>query len=524
MAMRARAFLILLAVSVVAAPALGRTALGNQPDAGSCGVRGGQIKFAIHRDPIGLDPHVNYGATSSSLQGNVYDSLVQYDTQGRLAPALAESWAQPSPTTYVFRLRQNVKFHDGAPFSAEDVVYSFQRVLDPQTKATRQRILETILESVRAIDPRTVEVRLKMPTATFLEMLAGREMYIVSKRWAQRGGDFKSAMNGTGPFRLTSYEPSVRYVLERFADAWNPPCLDRIELVPIQDDRARVNALKSGQVDFIEYLPWQDTEFFFRERGYRVYRGFDVFNMVRLNTNRPPINNPKVRQALNFVINRQTIAIIAFGGQGQPMDGFLLRKDSWAYNPETSKVWKHDPERAATLLREAGIQRPQDLRLTFESTGLSVHFDTAQVILAALRSFGITVDFRLIEVPVLLQKRTSGDYMLMQDGLSLPWSDPDVYFEYFHSSGGTAHAVGAKFKNERLDQLLEEGRRTVDRARRKTIYAEVERILAQEAPWIFALWRPQAEAGRSSVKGYTRLPGGLGTFTTAFFERLWVER
>jgi peptide/nickel transport system substrate-binding protein len=133
------------------------------------------------------------------------------------------------------------------------------------------------------------------------------------------------------------------------------------------------------------------------------------------------------------------------------------------------------------------------------------------------------VDFRIIEVPVLLQKRTTGDYMMVMDGLSLPWSDPDAYFEYFHSTGA-AYARGAKFKNDRLDQLLEEGRRITDQVRRKAIYSEAERILAQEAPWIFTLWRPQAEVSRSAVKGYARLPGGLGTFTTAFFERLWIEK
>ncbi|MGQ0572567.1 MAG: ABC transporter substrate-binding protein [Armatimonadota bacterium] len=519
MSARVSGLAILLVVTLLSLPVLGQ-----QASVGSCGVRGGTLKFAIHRDPIGLDPHVNYGATSSSLQGNVYDSLVEYDTKGRVGPALAESWSQPQPSVYVFKLRRNVTFHDGAPLTAADVTYSFQRIQDPQTKATRQRDLSDLLESVRTPDAYTVEVRLRQPASTFLDLLAGREMYIVSKTWAEGGGDFKKAMNGTGPYRLASYEPSVKYILERNPRAWNPPCLDRVELIPIQDDRARVNELKSGQVDFMEYLPWQETEYFFRERGYRVYRGYEVFNFVRLNPNRAPLNNPKVRQALNFAVNRQSVAIVAFGGQGQPMDGFLLRKDSWAYNPKTSKVWKYDTERALTLLREAGYQRPQDLRLTFESVSLSVHFDTAQVILQALRSLGITVDFRIIEVPVLLQKRTTGDYMMVMDGLSPPWSDPDAYFEYFHSSGA-AYARGARFKHDRLDQLLEEGRRIPDQARRKEIYAEAERILAQEAPWIFLLWRPQSEVGKSYVKGYMRLPGGLGgTHTTAFFERLWVER
>jgi len=523
--MRTRALWLLVVMMLVLPMLPGRPAAGQTPagSTGACPVRGGTLRFAIHRDPIGLDPHVNYGATSSSLQGNVYDSLVEYDARGRVGPALAESWSQPQPNAYIFRLRRGVTFHDGAPFSSADVAYTFQRIRDPQTKATRQRDLDDLVDRVFTPDPYTVEVRLKQPSATFLDLLAGREMYIVSKRWSEAGGDFKKAQNGTGPFRLTGYEPSVKYMLERTPRAWSPPCLDRVELIPIQDDKARVNALKSGQVDFLEYLPWQDVEFFIRERGYKVYRGYDVFNFVRLNPNRPPFNNPKVRQALNFVINRQTVAIVAFGGQGQPMDGFLLRRDSWAYDPKTSKVWKTDQERALTLLREAGYQNPADLRLVFESVSLSVHFDSAQVILQALRALGMTVDFRIIEVPILLQKRGTGDYTMLMDGLSLPWSDPDAYFEYFHSTGA-AYARGAKFRNERLDQLLDEGRRITDQTRREVIYAEAERILAAEAPWIFVLWRPQSEAGRNTVRGYNRLPGGLGTNTTAFLERMWIDK
>jgi peptide/nickel transport system substrate-binding protein len=509
---------LLVLVVTLSAPALGQQPATSK----ACPVTGGTLRFGLSRDAVGLDPHINFGVTSSSVQGNVYDNLVDYDVKGQISPSLAESWTQPDPTTYVFKLRRSAKFHDGTPFGAADVLYSFQRISNPETKATRFRDFAAV-QSVRALDPYTVEVRLKQPSATFLNLLASRETYMVSKKWAEAGGDFRKAANGTAPFKLASYEPSVRYTLERHPGAWNPPCVDRVEMLPAPDDRARVNAFKSGQTDLVEYLPWQDVEFFFRERGFRVYRGFDLFNMVRLNVNRPPLNNPKVRQALNFLVNRQTVAIIAFGGQGQPMDGFLMRRDSWAYDPQTSKVWKYDPQRAMQLLREAGINQPSDLRLVFDSATISVHFDTAQVILQALRSAGITVEFRPMDIPTLFQKRTTGDYMMMMDGLSLPWADPDAYYQYFHSAG-TAHAAAIKFRNARLDALLEEGRRLTDQTKRKAIYADVERILAEEAPWLFTLWRPQAEASRSFVKGYTRLPGGLGTSTVAYFERIYIEK
>jgi len=113
--------------------------------------------------------------------------------------------------------------------------------------------------------------------------------------------------------------------------------------------------------------------------------------------------------------------------------------------------------------------------------------------------------------------------MMMMDGLSLPWADPDFYYRYFHSTG-TAYAAAVKFKDARLDQLLEEGQRITDPAKRLAIYADVERILFQEAPWIFIVWRPQAEAARSAVKGYVRLPGGLGAFSVGYLNRVWIEK
>jgi len=488
----------------------------------ACPTTGGTLRYGLVRDPIGFDPHIDYGASSSSMQGNLYDGLVQYNPNAEIAPDLAVSWTQPSASTYVFTLRRGVTFHDGSPFTAADVVATFQRIMNPATGATWQSTFADLIASVRAVNDTTVEVRLKQPNATFLLMLASPEAYVISEKWATAGGDFKHAENGTGPFRLVSFEPNARYVLQRYPGAWHPACLDGVVEQPILDDRARVDALRSGQVDFIEYVPWQDFQTFSKSSDYHLYQGFDAYNIVRLNPNRPPLNNPKVRQALNFLISRKTIALTAFGGLAEPMTGFLFRRDQWVYNPQVDTVWRDDPQHALALLREAGVS-PQDLHLDFTSTSLSVHLDSAQAIVTMLKAVGVTVTLHLIDVPELLQERLNGNYMMLMDGLNLAWPDPDVYYGYYHS-GGIAYAAGVNFKDPALDQLLEEGRRTVDQAKRKVIYNDAERLLYQDAPWVYLVFRPQGEATRSYVKSYFHLQRQLGSYSTKYFGQVYIQK
>ena len=253
---RGIAVVAVLCVVLLDLPARGQapSPLPSARSAMACQVRGGTLKFGISRDAVGIDPHISYGVTSSSIQGNVYDNLVDLDPQGRIMPSLAESWTQPEPTTYVFKLRRNVTFSDGTPFTSADIAYTFQRIRDPQNRLTKQRDIDLLVRSARTPDAYTVEVRLNFPSATFLDLLMSRDMYIVSRKWAEAGGDFRKAAVGTGPYRLTGLEPNVRYTLEHNPTAWNPGCLDRIDLFPYQDDRARVNSLKSGQTDFTTVL------------------------------------------------------------------------------------------------------------------------------------------------------------------------------------------------------------------------------------------------------------------------------
>lgn len=501
--MRTRSAWILLALSL-AAPLAATRPLDAAPKAG------GTLKIALLRDPTGWDPHINYGATTYTFQANIYETLLRYSLKGALEPALAARWETPGPTTYVLHLRKGVRFHSGNPLTAEDVKWSLERILAPATNATRAKEF-SVIEAIAVVDPATVRITLKQPSAPFLELLAAAEAVIVDSKWVRDGGDLKRAASGTGPFRLGPYETGVRYALVKNPDYWEAPYpyLDRIELSTVGKDEVRVQALRTGSVDLAEYIPWQEIRALEKDPNVRVHVGYDTFNVIRLNPKRPPFDNPKVRQAFNYLVDRKEIIELAWGGIGRPFGAGLIPEGHWAFPRALQGTWSHDPARARRLLAEAGVT-PQATRLTFDSTTLSVHMDSAQIIVTQLQRAGFTqVDLRPMDVPTQQRKRVTGEYQMMMDGFSLPWPDPDFYTAFF-GTGGASYARAVEFSDPTIDRLLAEGRGTADQAKRAAAYAQVEQRLTELAPWVFLHWRPQAEAHRAAVGGYTRLPGALG--------------
>jgi peptide/nickel transport system substrate-binding protein len=492
----------ILLLAVVLATSLAADAAG--PKAG------GTLKVALLRDPTGWDPHINYGATTYSFQANIYEGLVRHSLKGALEPALAVRWETPDATTYVFHLRKNVRFHSGNPFGAEDVKYSIERIIDPATNATRAKEF-AVVEAVTVVDPATVRIALKQPTASFLELLASGEAMMVDSKWAKGGGDFKKATSGTGPFKLGPFEIGVRYSLVKSPDYWEAPLpyLDRIELATVAKDEQRVSALKTATVDMAEYIPWQAIRELEKDAAVRVYVGYDTFNVIRMNPKRPPFDQVKVRQAMNYLVDRKEIIELAWGGIGRPFGAGLIPEGHWAFPKSLQSTWGYDVARGKKLLAEAGVN-PATTRIVFDSTTLSVHMDEAQIVVTQLQRAGFgQVELKPMDVPTQQRKRVTGDYQMMMDGFSLPWPDPDFYTAYF-GTGGASYARAVEFSDAALDKLLDQGRTTLDQAKRAAIYAQVEQRITELAPWVFIHWRPQAEASRATVGGYTRLPGALG--------------
>ncbi len=482
---------------------------------------GGTLKFGKQGTNMNVDPQIDYNNNSASIQLNIYDGLVTTDLKGFLAPALATSWdITPDGLNYVLHLRQGVTFHDGSTFSAADVVYSFQRILDPANKASLRPNLQR-LKSFDAPDEATVNVVLTQPYATLLSLLGSRSANILSKDFT---GDYTKEMNGTGPFKLDSFEAGVLYTFVKFPNYWQAgkPYLDKVEIHVITDHEARYAALKSGQLNFAEYIQFQHIQELQSDKKFTVYVGNDIYNYVRININRDPLKDPKVRQALNYAVDRSAHLNLAFGGFGLPATVALIPPDDpvW-YNKELDPHWTYDPKKAVALLADAGYQDPSKLAFTLECSTESNHFDSAQILIEQWKAIGVSADLKGLDGTIRSQKRTTGDYTIMFDGAANVFTDPDFY-SLIVESDGPVYATGVKYNNPDVDRLLKEGRETIDQAKRKEIYKQLEEVLLEDAPFIYLYWRPQAEASAANVKGYTRVPG-VGYMSVQFFEDLWID-
>jgi ABC-type transport system substrate-binding protein len=483
---------------------------------------GGVLRYAFLREPPHFDPHIDVGSTSWTIQANVYDQLIDYDENGEFEPALAESWEVAEDRIYRFELRRDVTFHNGSNFTAHDVVFSIDRIRDPETSATLHSSYQA-LESYEAIDDFEVELTLSEPFAPFLEIIAHWASAIISEEYSSDDVDYSVSMNGTGPFVQDTFETDVRYLLVKNEDYWKPglPYLDAVEQRGIADESARVAALRADDVDFIGYCPWHVVDELEQDDRFQAFVSYFLFNCIRLNHNSPPLDDIRVRQALSFAIDRELVDSVAFGGLSTLATGGLVPPDSPFHNRELHGFYDYNPDRARELLAEAGFDDPSEISINLRSSVSSVHFDSAEVVAQSWSDLGIQVELESQESATLVERRGSGDFQAMFDGLSPQYGDPDFYSVYFQT-GGAGYAASVDYSRPELDDLLHAARTTVDEDERQSLYYQVEEFLLEDLPFIFLFWRPQVEAMWSRVQGYVSVPNPSAR-SESYHERLWLR-
>lgn len=482
---------------------------------------GSVLRIGIDVDAGTLDPRLANDTTARRVIEQVFDGLVELDPQLRVRPALAESWTQTAPTVWVFKLRRNVRFHDGTPLTAADVVFTYTTILDPALRAPL-RGLYTPITRVEAVDNETVRFTLSAPYAPLLKYA---DMGIVPRAAVERAGsEFASRPVGTGPFKFVSWQRNSRITLEANAEYWKGrPKLGQVIFNVIPDNTTRAAALESGDVDLIHSpLSPQDVARLKTSQRVRVVEmtglGITYLNMNMVD---PLIRDVRIRRAIAHLIPQQTIVRQIYREMDKPATSVLLPAWAGVYTEEIQQPG-HDIARAKALLAEAGwTDSNNDGILDRGGQRLSITLRThsedpnriqiAELLLSIMRSSGIDARVEITEFPGLVQALLSGNYQVVLVGW-LGLVDPDRgMYNQFHSKGSQNWE---KYTNPRVDALLDEGRQKADPNERARVYREVARIIATDVPYFVLTYQGYIVGINRRVEGFTPIPSGS-------FRSLW---
>ncbi|MDJ0499063.1 MAG: ABC transporter substrate-binding protein [Acidimicrobiia bacterium] len=449
-------------------------------------------------EPDQLDPHMTSAYASFQVLENVYDTLVQPAADLSMEPALAESWdISDDNLTWTFTLRDGVKWHNGRDLVAQDVVYSFERIIAEGLNGWRFGAVETIT----APDDSTVVITLTQPSPNLLVSIAGFKGMAIVPEEIVTDGTIGTSPVGTGPFRFVSQSPDEGIILEKNPDYWRAseglPKLDGIQFIQIPDASTKLTALRTGEVHWIDAVPPQDIESLSGEAGITVGRvpGGD-YHYFALNQNRQPFDDVRVRQAIAMAINRDEIAVAAqFGAATSNQTAIPASNAAWYF--DYAPFAAADIAGAQALLDEAGVS---NLEIEFLVTSdFPETVVQAEVIAAELAALGITVTINDVDFSTWLDLEASGEF----DAFMLSWIgniDPDDFYYAQHHSTGGFNFQG--YANAEVDRLLDEARVETDQAARKALYDQAAQLIVDEASYIYLYNPDNINAWRDEVGGY----------------------
>ncbi len=451
------------------------------------------LKISFRSSIKRLDPAFTISSDEYIATQTIYDNLTRLDANLGVIPGVAESWSSPdSGKTWTFKLRKGVRFHHGRELEAEDIVFSARRVLDPKAGSPGRRAIGPIADVV-ANDPSTVTFTLEGPFADFPAIMSGTFMRIVP-RDASENLDQKPV--GTGPFRFTEWVPGQAVKLARNADYWMPglPKLDEVWLVSYPVQAAEQAALSSGETQMM----WEVQTSL--EPAVRKLSNIAIteipstaFQPLVMRSDRPPFNDPRVRQAVKHAINRDLVMKFVLQGHGSVAQDTPVASSSAFFNKVMAPPY--DPAKARALLAEAGVAGQMSLRL-FASNERVGCIEQAQVIKPMLEAVGIKVEIQQVPWDRFNAEIWKKETLFISNWVGRPTIDEELY-PYFHSTGSWNEY---NYANPEVDRLLDQARRQLDLSQRKADYAKVQEILSAEGPAIICYFSNYISAKLSSLE------------------------
>lgn len=506
----------------------------------STGGEGGDLVMSFPTDIISMDPHGSEDTPSEQVRNTIYEGLVKHDENMEIVEGLATDWEQIDDTTWEFKLREGVTFHDGSEFNAEVVKANIDRIHDVARASPREFILEMISE-VNVIDEYTVEIVTEYPFSPLLGNLSHGAGKMISKDLIDE--DYQNAIDeaglditldeyyelreqggkeheeiasqignttgavveqnpvGTGYLQFDSRNPGETTKLVAYADYWDgPPTIDSAEFKAVSETSSRIAELETGTSDFIARSESNNIDRIESSENLTLEKTDALaIDYIGINTEKEPFNNKLVRQAITHAFDQEAVLSGVFNGSGTPAIG-PLSPVTLGYDENLERL-EYDMDRARELLAEAGYEDGFDATIMINEDNPE-RLDTAIWMQESLAELNIDIEIQQVEWGAYLEMTGNGEHDMFVLGWSNPPADPNhLLSTLFHSDMIGTAGNRSFFSNSELDTLLDEGKSESDEAAREEIYKQAQEILIDEAPAIFIRYPENLNAYQSNING-----------------------
>jgi glutathione transport system substrate-binding protein len=491
---------------------------------GAARAAGGEVVMAVASTFTTMDPYDANDTLSLSVHKAFYEGLYGFDKDMKVVPVLAEDHAvSRDGLVYTFRLRKGVKFHDGTDFTADAVKVNLDRATNPDNHLKRYSLFSNVART-EAVDPHTVRITLRKPFSAFVNVMAHPSAVMISpaalKRWGSRDIAFHPV--GTGPFTFVEWRQTDHVKVARNPRYWRPgvPKVDAIVFRPVVDNNTRSAVLRTGEAHFAFPVPYEQAAVLQGTPGLEVIGGPSIIaRYMAMNVRRKPFDDARVRQAINYAIDKQALAKVAFAGWAVPSEGVVPPGVEYAVK---LGPWPHDPRRARELLAEAGLEKG------FETELWSAYNNTtAQKVIQFLQQQLAQVGIR-----ARVQALEAGQRVERVESVQRP-DDAGVRLYYVGWSSSTGEADWALrpllateswpprlfnmayYSNDKVDAAIQRALGTTDRGEKAAAYREAQEQVWKDAPWAFLVTEKILYARSKRLSGVSVLPDAAFDFAEA---------
>jgi len=460
------------------------------------------LVIALMTSPTNLDSRVGADNASGRMFDLIHSGLIKVTPNFDYAPDVAEKWETPDDRTIVFHLNPNAKFQNGQPVKAADVKWTYDSMMNPNF-VTSKRSGYAAVDHIETPDDHTVVFKLKEPNPGIFDNLTTGIL--------PTGADtntYKTKPIGAGPYKVVDFRADDRIVLEAF-DQWHggAPKIKHVIVRIVPDATTRVLEMRRGSINFeVNQIPFENVAEFDKNPDFKVVKSSgSVYQYIAINMRDPILSKVAARRAIHHAIDRERIIRDIQRGYAKPADT-MLAEGHWARG-DNLPTYPYDPNKAKQLLAQAGY--PNGFTFTFKTSQDAEANSRAQVIQQMLKQVGINMQIQSNEMSTFFADIGKGNfqmYSLSRNGIA----DPDFYYVIFYSTNTPPDGQNrGYYNNPKVDQWILQGRSTFDRAKRKPVYVQIQKIVQEDLPYISLYMQDNVAVMRNNIDGYVQYPAGF---------------